>query len=238
MPKLTTQTCKLTVTALRSRRTLLVSQLKDTTLLATQILVRMCNIDPSESTNLKNLRGVIVALRDDEEQFNRFVFALTSEYNNLAFIIEMLSTTVVELLQLQDYTVRHSNGLYIVDPLRKLYHHLLKEFYSSPVLLLDDDVHGHHARILRDSIETFADTLVVLRNPFGLTSANLGLQDTMEEDGSDDAKVDVDDMLTDSNNLGHPQQPSKFDLVEMLQSTTVTGNDSVRRQREMRRVLL
>ena len=214
---LSTKRCGMSIAALKSRRIMLVSQLREIFFFALQIIIKLCQIDINlvtvdilkNPTSLKNIiRKAVVSTRDDTETLLQFQYALENKYQHVKFIIELLANTNVNLMQLHDIVIS-INDMFVTDPISKLFHHLLKHSYIAPIILLEDDYIGSNYDRLCKSVESFADNLLELKDPNTLSLNALQRRETDVKEEEEEEKVEK------------PKSNSKsqFDLDEIVASS-------------------
>ena len=228
----------MSIAALKSRRIMLVAQLRKIFFFAMQIIVKLCSIDANLATveilqtpiNLKHVRKVIVLTRDDSEALLRFQYALENKFQHVKFVIETLANTNVELMKLHDI-VMSIRGIFVADPLGKLFHHLLKHSYIAPIVLLDDDLIGSNYERLCESVDSFADNLLELRDPNTLSASVL---QRLEID--ENQEIDEEEAKQDVPSVAKQMPPSRFDLDEIVASAATTHH--LRRPRETKQIVI
>lgn len=169
----TSRTCKMSMTALKSKAIFLGRQVGVTALFLIQLAKKIIGMYIQTHKHLPAVengkrRELLVEINGDSISFDIFRKHLLEKYPNMNRLIDMYMTTTIQLLQLEsDVTTNRQTHI------QRLFEHVLRQFFVRTKFFDEDDSSGTGVSTMRESLEDFLATCVNIKSPEVLTASAL-----------------------------------------------------------------
>ncbi len=177
-----------TVTAIKARAELFQKQFNQTTLMLLEsthhTLIEFHKELKNPQIPLKQVREILNSIQTNSTIYNKFYNTVKKAYPFLGDLIELIVSTQVDFLKLEDFVLKNEFGTYVKEPIHLLWLFLLRLVYEKPRLLLDqtDDRDGTNVTIVRNSLSDFIADCINLQFRYGPSLTELSLKTLTEMD--------------------------------------------------------
>ncbi len=170
MPKLTNT---ISITQLKARTKMLQRQLGTTSIMLLQTCRKCFNCqDGCKGKTLYELRELINRAKTNNDLYMVFYNNMIKLVPNISDLIEKGVECQIEYLKLETCISKTELGTYIIEPVLKLWHFLLKLLFEKPTLLVEkeDSKDGILVNIVRESLPFFIASCVPITSTCSLTT--------------------------------------------------------------------
>jgi hypothetical protein len=153
--------CGATVTGTRTRYTCFMMQLKSTSIYilnALRLVFPILDID----CDIRSTIDHALSMDKLDRQKEIFITYLTKKKVDLPVIINTALCAYVELMGMDHVQKNTKTGMYIDNPLHKLWSFFIRQIYERPRLLLPDNNNGDNIEIVKESLEYYLSEQVMI----------------------------------------------------------------------------